>query len=164
MKGMQLSTKTTTRNGLGIVVTATITVLIMMVIVASYTTIAAIVNSVQGHTSTGGTSGGNNSFKVIVNIKRIDPTIAKAQIWVTSGNNVTESTTLSNPISLTNSSDEGGILRVEFQFDPGVIKVGDQLTACFKVLEDKDKEGTHFACQKGVNSSTTQPEVIKIVL
>src|ERR687887_2603901 len=65
---------------------------------------------------------GNGSFKVIVNIKGIDPTVAKAQIWVTAENNVTESTTLSNPISLTNSSgsDEGGILRVEFQFDPGV--------------------------------------------
>jgi hypothetical protein len=108
---------------------------------------------------------GNGSFKVIVNIKGIDPTIDKAQIWVT-GKGETESTTLNNPISLinANNNDEGGILRIEFEFKQGVIKVGDQFKACFKVLEDKDKEGTHFACQTGVNTPANQPEIANIVL
>jgi hypothetical protein len=139
----------------------------MMVLLLPLTTIA-IVNPIQAQTgsNSGGAEEKNNSFKVIVNVKGIDPTIAKAQIWITAGNNVTESTTLSNPISLTNStgSDEGGVLRVEFQFDPGVIKVGNQFKACFKVLEDKDKEGTHFACQTGVNTPANQPEIANIVL
>ena len=143
--------------------------LTMMISLLLLTTIA-IVNPIQaqsGSSSSGGAGEKNSSFKVIVNIKGIDPTIAKAQIWVTAGNNVTESSTLSNPISLTNSSgsDEGGLLRVEFQFDPGVIKVGNQFKACFKVLEDKDKEGTHFACQKEkVNTSTNEAQTINIIL
>ena len=145
--------------------------LTMMISLLLLTTIA-IVNPIQaqsGSSSSGGAGEKNNSFKVIVNIKGIDPTIAKAQIWVTAGNNrnnVTESTTLSNPISLSRSSgsDEGSILRVEFEFDPGVIKVGNQFKACFKVLEDKDKEGTHFACQTGINTPANQPETANIVL
>jgi hypothetical protein len=144
--------------------------LTMMISLLLLTTIA-IVNPIQAQSgnSSGGAGEKNSSFKVIVNIKGIDPTIAKAQIWVTAGNNrnnVTESTTLSNPISLSRSSgsDEGSILRVEFEFDPGVIKVGNQFKACFKVLEDKDKEGTHFACQTGINTPANQPETANIVL
>ena len=109
---------------------------------------------------------GNGSFKVIVNIKGIDATIDKAQIWVT-GKDETESTTLNNPISLinANNNDEGGILRIEFEFKQGTIKVGDRIEACFKVLEDKDKEGTHFACQKEkVNTSANEPQTINIIL
>jgi hypothetical protein len=108
----------------------------------------------------------NGSFKVIVNVKGIDPTVAKAQIWVT-GKAETESTTLNNPISLTNANnnDEGSILKVEFEFKQGIIKEGDQIEACIKVLEDKDKEGTHFACQKEkVNTSANEPQTISIVL
>jgi hypothetical protein len=177
---MSLTSKITTRPtkkrfSLLVAVTTTTMVIIMMIIIASFT-IAPIVSAVQAQTNDGSSGAGNmgnsGSFKVIVNIEGIDSTIDKAIVWVTA-NGVTESKTLNDPVSLMkvnkNIDDDDeelddAILTVEFEFKQGVIKVGDQIEACIKVLDHTDQEGNDFACEKGVNSSSNKPETINISL
>ena len=160
-----------------LVATRTTTMVMMMIIitVASFT-IAPIVSAVQAQTNDGGSSarnkGNSGSFKVIVNIEGIDSTVDKAIVWVTA-NGVTESKTLNDPVSLMkvnkNIDDDDeelddAVLTVQFEFKQGVIKVGDQIEACIKVLDHTDQEGNDFACEKGVNSSSNKPETINISL
>ena len=177
---MSLTSKITTtptkkRFSLLVAVTTTTMVIIMMIIIASFA-IAPIVSAVQAQTNDGGSGAGNmgnsGSFKVIVNIEGIDSTIDKAIVWVTA-NGVTESKTLNDPVSLMkvnkNIDDDDeelddAVLTVEFEFKQGVIKVGDQIEACIKVLDHTDQEGNDFACEKGVNSSSNKPETINISL
>jgi hypothetical protein len=176
---MSLTSKITTRPtkkrfSLLVAVTTTTMVIIMMILIASFA-IAPIVSAVQAQTNDGGSGAGNmgnsGSFKVIVNIEGIDSTIDKAIVWVTA-NEVTQSKTLNDPVSLMkvnkNIDDDeeldDAILTVEFEFKQGVIKVGDQIEACIKMLDHTDQEGNDFACEKGVNSSSNKPETINISL
>ena len=158
-----------------LVAITTTTIVVMMIIVSSFT-IAPIVSAVQAQTNDGGSSarnkGNSGSFKVIVNIEGIDSTVDKAIVWVTA-NGVTESKTLNDPVSLMkvnkNIDDDDeelddAVLTVQFEFKQGVIKVGDQIEACIKVLDHTDQEGNDFACEKGVNSSSNKPETINISL
>jgi hypothetical protein len=167
---------TTGKNRSSVLVAITTTTIVVMMIIVSSFTIAPIVSAVQAQTNEGGTSAGNEgnsgSFKVIVNIEGIDSTIDKAIVWVTA-NGVTESKTLNDPVSLvkvnknTGDDDEeldDAALTVKFEFKQGVIKVGDQIEACIKVLEHTDQEGNDFACEKGVNSSLNKPETVNISL
>jgi len=172
-------TKTHTKKRFSLLVATRTTTMVMMMIIIIITvasfTMAPIVSAVQAQTNDGGSSAGkkgnSGSFKVIVNIEGIDSTVDKAIVWVTA-NGVTESKTLNDPVSLMkvnkNIDDDeeldDAVLTVQFEFKQGVIKVGDQIEACIKVLDHTDQEGNDFACEKGVNSSSNKPETINISL
>jgi hypothetical protein len=173
----KITTTTPTKKRFSLLVATRTTTMVMMIIiitVASFT-IAPIVSAVQAQTNDDGSSAGNKgnsgSFKVIVNIEGIDSTVDKAIVWVTA-NGVTESKTLNDPVSLMkvnkNIDDDeeldDAVLTVQFEFKQGIIKVGDQIEACIKVLDHTDQEGNDFACEKGVNSSSNKPETINISL
>jgi hypothetical protein len=95
----------------------------------------------------------NSISKFSLKVDGIDYSILKAQVWVTVG-----STTISkiiDPISLLDPNDDGdGIIQVPLAFKKGVIKAGENFTACIKVLHDDDKFGSHLACQKGIINNT----------
>ena len=95
----------------------------------------------------------NSISKFTLKVDGIDYSILKAQVWVTVGG-ITISKII-NPISLLDPTDDGdGIILVPLAFKKGLIKAGENFTACIKVLHDDDKFGSHFACQKGIINNT----------
>ncbi len=114
----------------------------------------------------------NDPFKVIVRVDGIDYSIGAVKIWI-SANGVTESKTL-NAKTLLNSinsgkeeDDDGAPIQIQFEFEKGVVKVGDQFSACIQILEDSDKVGYRdgqVLCKTGINTSGRQAEIINISL
>jgi hypothetical protein len=59
-----------------------------------------------------------------------------------------------NPVAFLDPHDDNeGVIHVSLDFKKGTVRVGDEYTACIKILEDTDFFGNHVACQKGVISS-----------
>jgi hypothetical protein len=82
----------------------------------------------------------------------IDYSLRMAQVWVLA-NGVMSSKTI-NPVAFLDPQDDNsGVIHVSLDFKKGTVRVGDEYTACIKVLEDTDFFGNHVACQKGVVSS-----------
>jgi hypothetical protein len=97
-------------------------------------------------------SSGNNqkdSFTIDLKIRGIDYSDKLAQVWVTV-NNYTSAYNI-NPIALLDPQDDGdGIIHVPVTFPHGVVKPGDEYTACIKILVKSDNLGDTYSCQKGV--------------
>ncbi|MGB0028783.1 MAG: hypothetical protein WBP64_18305, partial [Nitrososphaeraceae archaeon] len=49
--------------------------------------------------------------------------------------------------------DGDGIIHVPITFPHGVVKPGDEYTACIKILVHSDNFGDTYSCQKGIISS-----------
>jgi hypothetical protein len=82
----------------------------------------------------------------------IDYSLRMAQVWVLA-NGVMSSKTI-NPVAFLDPQDDNsGVIHISLDFKKGTVRVGDEYTACIKVLEDTDFFGNHVACQKGVVSS-----------
>src|SRR5215831_588221 len=100
-------------------------------------------------------SSGNNqkdSFTIDLKIRGIDYSDKLAQVWVTV-NNYTSAYNI-NPIALLDPQDDGdGIIHVPVTFPHGVVKPGDEYTACIKILVHSDNLGDTYSCQKGIISA-----------
>ncbi len=95
---------------------------------------------------------GKDTFTINLKIRGIDYSDKMAQVWVTV-NNQTVAYNI-NPIALLDPEDDGdGIIHVPITFPHGVVKPGDEYTACIKILVHSDNFGDTYSCQKGIISS-----------
>jgi hypothetical protein len=93
-----------------------------------------------------------DSFTIQLKIRGIDYSDKLAQVWVTV-NNHTSAYNI-NPIALLDPQDDGdGIIHVPVTFPHGVVKPGDEYTACIKILVHSDNLGDTYSCQKGIISA-----------
>jgi hypothetical protein len=94
-------------------------------------------------------NNGKDSFTINLKIRGIDYSDKLAQVWVTV-NNHTSAYNI-NPIALLDPQDDGdGIIHVPVTFPHGVVKPGDEYTACIKILVHSDNLGDTYSCQKGI--------------
>ncbi|HEY7078414.1 MAG TPA: hypothetical protein VH500_01855 [Nitrososphaeraceae archaeon] len=97
-------------------------------------------------------SDAKDSFTINLKIRGIDYSDKLAQVWVTV-NNYTSAYNI-NPIALLDPQDDGdGIIHVPVTFPHGVVKPGDEYTACIKILVHSDNLGDTYSCQKGIISA-----------
>ena len=94
-------------------------------------------------------NNGKDSFTINLKIRGLDYSDKLAQVWVTV-NNHTSAYNI-NPIALLDPQDDGdGIIHVPVTFPHGVVKPGDEYTACIKILVHSDNLGDTYSCQKGI--------------
>jgi hypothetical protein len=99
-------------------------------------------------------NSGKDVFTIDLKIRGIDYSDKMAQVWVTV-NNQTVAYNI-NPIALLDPEDDGdGIIHVPVTFPHGVVKPGDEYTACIKIVVHSDNFGNTYSCQKGIISAPT---------
>lgn len=97
-------------------------------------------------------NSGKDAFTIDLKIRGIDYSDKMAQVWVTV-NNQTVAYNI-NPIALLDPEDDGdGIIHVPVTFPHGLVKPGDEYTACIKILVHSDNFGNTYSCQKGIISA-----------
>ena len=142
-------------------VQASITVSILMCLWTSFAqpgqTAAAQNDSAQQQTA--------DDFKLIVKIIGLDYSVGNVKVWVTAPDGAAVSKVVA-ATNLLNSlqDDDNNVVKVTLPAKKDLLQVGDEFTACVKILEDKDKIGKHLACEKDTHKSSNNPESITIWL
>jgi len=104
-------------------------------------------------------------FKLIVKIVGLDYSVGNVKVWVTAP----DGTTITKVIEATNllnslQDDDNNAIEVLLAAKKGFIQLGDEFTACVKILEDKDEIGKHFACEKDTHKSSDRTKILTIRL
>ena len=106
-----------------------------------------------------------DDFKLTVKIIGLDYSVGSVKVWMTAPDGTTV-TKLVDATNLLNSldDDDNNAIEVLLAANKGFVQLGDEFTACVKILEDKDKIGKHFACEKDTHKSSDGTEIITIRL